>query len=84
LAGPEEIKFKCRRCGACCRAMKCPFLIGYNHCVVFEFRPIVCRVNLVAESMTGLDKLAFFKAQRKHCARLRKEEMDAIQEDIGG
>ena len=36
---------ECRRCGDCCRiSFRCPFLKGGNSCIIYERRPLPCRI----------------------------------------
>ena len=41
---------ECRRCGDCCRIIvRCPFLKGRNHCVIYNKRSAQCKMFPIDE-----------------------------------
>jgi Fe-S-cluster containining protein len=40
-----QVSFACWKCGACCRALGCPFLVNGTECSVYDFRPDFCRIG---------------------------------------
>lgn len=66
-------KFKCDKCGACCRAVNCKFLSG-NICSIYNKRPTVCNIekgyNLNKEHFKN--KESWYEANKKACLVLQK------------
>jgi Fe-S-cluster containining protein len=65
--------FKCERCGACCRSLKCKYLLMGNYCTIYDTRPDVCRVDVMTKRYGISDKLEDFSKQA--CTKLRDMEM---------
>jgi hypothetical protein len=38
-------KWKCQKCGSCCRFFKCPILTKDNLCPIYKNRPEMCISN---------------------------------------
>ena len=39
-----ELQYDCWKCGACCKAVRCPLLVD-NRCSIYPDRPDICRVG---------------------------------------
>ena len=89
--------FKCEKCGACCRTVGlieeakfldrgdgvCKYLDKNNLCMIYEFRPEICRVDKMYKryknTMTWDE---YLELSYESCDKLRKYEKDKkIKED---
>lgn len=58
----------CSKCGACCRAIKCPFLKD-NLCTIYETRPPICRVGYSRKP--GQDDASYKQEVEQACNTLQ-------------
>lgn len=67
--------YDCKRCGACCLAVKCPLLVknedGTYSCSVYETRPTICRIDEMAK-LKGIDLKDYYAMAEKACEQLRR------------
>jgi len=85
----ECMKFQCSSCGACCRRAgqlglmpqredgACLYLDENNRCKIYETRPDICRVDVMAErnrKSLNLTKKAYFKLANQVCNSWIKED----------
>lgn len=83
------IKFKCTSCGACCRRAgllglmpqredgACINLDDNNQCMIYETRPDVCRVDVMAEinrHEMNMSTVDYFKLSNTICNQWIKED----------
>ena len=64
-----QLDFDCSGCGACCRAIGCPLLVG-NQCSIYEDRPDVCRVGFSRQPSMGEEK--YLSLTREACRVLEE------------
>jgi Fe-S-cluster containining protein len=70
----NEGNFICEKCGGCCRKMKCIFL-KENLCSVYENRPLICRIDKLAELTPHLkNKEKYFKMNKYYCRAFQEED----------
>lgn len=62
--------FHCEKCGCCCKAMKCD-LLKDNLCSIYADRPIICRVDKMAECLGMTDSEAN-AINKKNCRILQQ------------
>ena len=72
------IKFKCEKCGTCCRSVKCEHLTDDNLCKIYDTRPTICRVDRVYRIKKRHDKSLtwrkYIRMSHEACAKLREAE----------
>ena len=90
--------FKCEKCGACCRTVGlieeakfldrgdgvCKYLDKNNLCMIYEFRPEICRVDKMYKRYKNkMTWDEYLELSYESCDKLRKYEKDKkIKEDI--
>ena len=66
-----QVDFDCWECGACCRAISCPFLVNDKHCSVYEYRPDFCRIGYSKPKDMSIP--AYIELTEKACKILEKQ-----------
>ena len=83
------MKFKCDKCGACCRNLNmselysdldsgdgtCKYLVG-NLCSIYNERPLKCRIeeSYYAFFSDEMSKEAFYQKNYEMCEQLKKHK----------
>lgn len=70
----DDWDFDCSQCGACCRAIGCPYITAENLCSIYDSRPFVCDTrrmfNMVhSQNMT---KQEYFAKAKIACDQLKE------------
>lgn len=88
MSRDTEPKFKCDRCGLCCRKLKgsplamldrgdgvCRYLNDNNLCSIYENRPLVCNVDKLYDNQYSgrITREAYHLLQEQACKKLKEE-----------
>lgn len=88
MSRDTEPKFKCDRCGLCCRKLKgsplamldrgdgvCRYLNDDNLCTIYENRPLICNVDKLYDNKYSgrITREAYHLLQEQACKKLKEE-----------
>ena len=68
--------WECKKCGACCRVVNCPYLKD-NLCSIYEQRPDICRVDKMYEILiknNEITKERWYEINKIVCNYLQAKE----------
>ena len=68
-----QIDYDCWQCGACCRAIKCPYLKD-NKCTIYETRPKICRIGYGKPDSMSVER--YLEITKQACKLLEEQYPD--------
>ena len=70
----DEWEFDCNQCGACCRAIGCPYITEDNLCSVYDSRPFVCDTRKMYNEVHSrtMTKQEYFAKSKVACDQLKE------------
>ena len=63
----KNLKWECKKCGACCRIARCNHLTRDNLCAIYDDRPLMCSFRMRDPNDMSLDCFLRYEFVMKGC-----------------